>query len=258
MNLRLTLTLGFAAAGFVIAQGRGDFTQMHARMEAPKVVKGAPYSAQAVRQFTQTLADGNHIQHSSTVMIARDSEGRSRREESIGSIGALSGSGQAAKAVFIHDPVAGTSYILDPANKTARQNTHVAHSRSGAFESGASTQTPNPEHTNRAHGRNSQATTEELGTQVMDGLTVQGKRITRTIPAGQAGNEKPLQTVTEIWYSEDLQAIVMSKTTDARSGVSTYQLTNISRAEPDASLFQVPAGYSVTQGGPLGGRRSRQ
>jgi hypothetical protein len=256
MNFRLILTLGLAAAGFAVAQGHGDFTYMHAHMESPKVVKGAPYSAQAVRQFTQTLADGNHIQHSSTVLIARDSEGRSRREETIGSIGSLAASGATPKAVFIHDPVAGTSYVLDPAARTARQNTHI---QSAGAEQDAVAHSPNAERANHAHARNSQATTEELGTQVMEGLTVTGKRITRTIPAGQAGNEKPLQSVTEIWYSQDLQAIVMSKTTDPRSGVSTYQLTSISRAEPDATLFQVPAGYSVTQGGgPMGGRRARQ
>ncbi len=99
--------------------------------------------------------------------------------------------------------------------------------------------------------------TEDLGTQSMDGLTVQGKRITRTIAAGQIGNEHQLQVVTEVWTSADLQTTVMSTTNDPRTGVSTYKLTSVSRAEPDASLFQVPADYKVTQGG--GGLlRSRQ
>ena len=71
-------------------------------------MKGSPYSAQAVTEFTQTLADGNRIHHSTTAMVARDSEGRSRREETIGAIGALAGSGDAPKTVFIHDPVAGS------------------------------------------------------------------------------------------------------------------------------------------------------
>jgi len=104
-----------------------------------------------------------------------------------------------------------------------------------------------------AHARSeANLKTEDLGTQSMDGLTVQGTRITKTIAAGEIGNEHALQVVTERWYSPDLQTTVMSTTTDPRTGVSTYKLTNISRAEPDASLFQVPADYKLTQGG--GGR----
>jgi len=93
---------------------------------------------------------------------------------------------------------------------------------------------------------------EDLGTQTMEGLTVQGKRTTHTIAAGQVGNANALVVVTETWYSPDLKVVVMSKTTDPRSGTSVYKLTNVSRTEPDASLFQVPSDYTVTQG--RGGR----
>jgi hypothetical protein len=184
--------------------------------------------------------------------VARDSEGRVRREESVGAIGALAGSAASPKAVFIHDPVGGSSYVLDPASKTAR----VSQPRSFTMNSDATG--ANEVHQRTEHVRSSaQIKTEELGTQTMDGLTVQGKRITRTIAAGQIGNEHQLQVVTEVWTSPDLQTTVMSTTNDPRTGVSTYKLTNVSRAEPDASLFQVPADYKVTPGG-TGHGRSRQ
>ena len=83
---------------------------------------------------------------------------------------------------------------------------------------------------------------------LMDGLSVQGKRRTHTIPAAQAGSAKDIQVVTETWYSADLQMVVMSKTSDPRFGDSVYQVTNISRAEPDPSLFTVPADYTVQPG----------
>lgn len=257
-QLRFTFALGLAVSSLAIAQGPGggDFQYLHTRFGMQKVVKGAPYTAQAVTQHTQTLADGNHIQNTTTASVARDSEGRSRREVTIAGIGSLASSTAGPKSVFIHDPVAGASYILEPSTQTA----HVTHPRSVPAEAGAETSTAQPNGL-RAHAssRKSQSTTVDLGTQVMDGLTVQGKQITRTIPAGQVGNEKPLQSVTEIWYSEDLKTIVMSKTTDPRGGQTTYQLTNISRAEPDAALFQVPAGYKVTEGGMTGHRtRSTQ
>jgi hypothetical protein len=252
MQLRFTFALGLAVSGLAMAQGPrgGDFEFMHARFGMDKVVKGAPYSAQAVTQHTQTLADGNHIQTSTTASVARDSEGRSRREVTVAGIGALAGSSQAPKSVFIHDPVAGASYILEPATQTAHQT--QMHQRSTSTES--STETAHAQHSGQREHSRAGATTVDLGTQVMSGLTVQGKQITHTIPAGQVGNEKPLQSVTEIWYSEDLKTIVMSKTTDPRGGQTVYQLTNITRAEPDAALFQVPAGYKVTEGGGRGMR----
>ena len=80
-------------------------------------------------------------------------------------------------------------------------------------------------------------------------LSVQGKRVTRTIAAGEIGNDRPLEIVTETWFSPELQVVVMSRTTDPRSGDSVYKLTNVSRAEPDRSLFEVPADYQIREDG---------
>ena len=85
-----------------------------------------------------------------------------------------------------------------------------------------------------------QATTEDLGSQTMEGVIVNGVRTTRTIPAGQIGNDKPISIVTEVWTSPDLKTIVYSKRSDPRMGEQTFQLTNIVRAEPDPALFTVP------------------
>jgi hypothetical protein len=84
----------------------------------------------------------------------------------------------------------------------------------------------------------------------MEGITVEGTRITRTIPAGAIGNELPIEIVTERWFSSGLQANVMVKRTDPRIGTSVYQLTNITRSDPAAPFFQVPADYSVQEGKP--------
>lgn len=229
-----------------------EFTYLRTEFGAGKTVKGSPYSAQAVTQSTQTLPDGNHIQRTITSTIARDSEGRTRHEQTIAAIGALAGSGDAPKSVMIHDPVAGTTSILEVNSRVARVN----HGRTFAFTKSETSSTPTgqPATRMRRQGDAVNLKSEDLGTQVMEGLSVQGKRVTHTIPAGQVGNERPIETVTETWYSQDLQAVVMSKTTDPRSGESTYKLTNISRAEPDAALFQIPSDYTVTDGarGPNG------
>ncbi len=100
----------------------GDFVFLATEMSfGGKVVKGAPYSAQAITESVQTLSDGNRIVNKSTATIYRDSEGRTRREQTFKVIGAFANGGETPQTVFISDPVAGTSYMLDPRTHTARK-----------------------------------------------------------------------------------------------------------------------------------------
>ena len=91
-------------------------------------------------------------------------------------------------------------------------------------------------------------TTTDLGTRTINGVEAEGTRYTRTIPAGQIGNEKAIAITTERWYSPDLQMVVMTKRTDPIRGDSIRQLTDIQRGEPDRTLFQVPADYTLQKG----------
>ena len=84
----------------------------------------------------------------------------------------------------------------------------------------------------------------------MNGLQAEGIRVTRTIPAGAIGNDKPIEVVTERWYSPDLQIAVMTVHTDPMMGTMTTKLVNVTRGDPDASLFQVPSDYKVETGKP--------
>jgi hypothetical protein len=235
--------------------GPGDFALLGGQFGfAGKVVTGAPYSAQAVTQVTQTLADGTHIQHSSSATLARDSQGRTRVERSMSSIGRLAGSGAAARTIIsIHDPVASMSYELDAATHTARQMQVATNGgRRGPGPGAAPAGAPRPggPMAQGAGRNNTDVTSEDLGTQVVSGVNAQGTRVTRTIPAGTEGNDKAMSIVRETWYSSDLQMVVMSKTTDPRFGETSYTLSNISRVEPDPALFSVPSGYTVQQGRP--------
>jgi hypothetical protein len=90
---------------------------------------------------------------------------------------------------------------------------------------------------------------DDLGTQVVNGVTAQGVRTTSVIPTGTFGNDHDIKTVTERWVSEDLHVLVKSVYTDSRTGSTVYDLVNISLAPPDASLFQLPGGYTVQEGG---------
>ena len=109
-----------------------------------------------------------------------------------------------------------------------------------------------------AGGSEENVKTESLGAKTVEGVLADGTRTTITIPAGQVGNELPLQTVIESWYSPDLQTVVLSKRSDPRSGETVTRYTNINRAEPAHSLFEVPADYKVADSaarGPRGGAR---
>lgn len=209
-------------------------------MHPGKVVTGAPYSAMAVIESTQTLSDGNTINRKVQTNVFRDSQGRTRRETTLPAVGPLAASGQPKSFIMIFDPVATTSYVLHPDTKIAEQ----LPSRPGGGKNGAQMETKFEARIQReiADGTLKK---DDLGVQTINGVSAQGTRYTRTIPAGQIGNDKVIVIVSERWYSPDLQIVVKSTRTDPRLGQTTYTLTNIQRTDPAATLFAVPAGYTV-------------
>ncbi len=263
---------------------------------AGKLVKGAPYSAQAVTESVQTLSDGNRIVRKNTAQLYRDTEGRTRREQTVGFIGPYAPPVEETQTVFINDPVTGFSYILEPSSKTARKlprmevrfkyegsdaadgkvvqevqrkievertfNTRVA-GPDAPQQTGTAVIVTGPSSGEGATFMRSsskhEAKTEKLEARSFDNVTAEGTRTTVTIPVGEIGNEQPIQIVDERWYSPELQAVVMTRHSDPRYGETTYRLTNIARAEPPAALFQVPSDYTVKEiGGPGSGSGVRR
>ncbi len=232
----------------------GVITSARFGMMGPPV-KGAPYSAEAVTEVTQTLADGTHINRQETYNIYRDGEGRIRRE-----------SGDQA---WISDPVAGETYILDTKQQTARKmplkgpvilddgkmqlDTALAAKIKAEGMAGAGINTVRVQggvasgYTFRFDGGEGPGKTESLGKQEMEGGEVEGTRNTTVIPQGQIGNDRPLQMVHERWESSDLHVTILAKHTDPMVGDRVERLTNVRRGEPDPALFQVPAGYQVLE-----------
>jgi hypothetical protein len=251
-----------------------------------KITTGAPYSAEAVTESTQVLADGNRINRRSTTRVYRDSEGRTRREE-------VNGAGTVV-SVSIVDPVARTSYVLEPESRTAyRENALIAvptmmrrkiadaanqqaagervdsiKRRQAGDRAPAGVMPPPPppappaglmppppppppgfEARKIERVSAGSATQEDLGQQNIEGVSATGTRMTNTIAAGAIGNLQPLKIVSEQWFSSDLQLLVMTKHSDPRSGETIYRLQSIVRAEPDRSLFAVPPDYTLKEAG---------
>ncbi|HEV2388954.1 MAG TPA: hypothetical protein VGS20_17060 [Candidatus Acidoferrales bacterium] len=201
-----------------------------------QAVTGAPFSAQIVNETVQVLADGNRIDRKSAGAFARDSVGRTRREMSFEAIGPLAAEGKAPRLAFISDPAAGKVYTLDETRKTAEvmsPPSNLNHIPGQFSES----------HFARRFA--GETKTESLGQKTIEGLAVQGTRVTRIIPAGEIGNEKPIAITIERWYSPDLQTTILLTRSDPRFGTTTYQLTDISREEPPQALFMVPPDYAV-------------
>ncbi|MCA1567109.1 MAG: energy transducer TonB [Acidobacteria bacterium] len=362
-----------------------------------KIVKGAPYSAEAVTESVQMLADGNRITHASKASVYRDGEGRMRRDQTLNHIGPWATSDEPAQTIFINDPVAGANYTLNPRTRTAHKTSYgffYGADRSGAPDehrivlmpgskeavmlagpregdpsrtqvftrsgSGALVVSQDaPKSVNAgANGLSGKAikrvpptyppiakaagaqgpvsvqivvneagavesakaasghpllqqaavdaarqwqfsptklsgnavkvsgaisfvfmlpkegeafdnTTsimrapvpaghapagervkpvrESLGKQMIEGVEAEGTRTTTTFPAGMMGNERPINIVSERWYSPELQTVVMSKHSDPRFGETTYRLTDINRSEPARALFEVPSDYTVKE-----------
>ncbi|MGI9165093.1 MAG: hypothetical protein ACR2G5_01665 [Pyrinomonadaceae bacterium] len=247
-----------------------------------KLVKGAPYSAQALTETTQILSDGNRIINKSAASVYRDSEGRTRREQTLRAIGPFATAGDTPQTIFINDPVTGVNYALDPRSRVARKmapmrfDFKIAPPPGGERSAGGPPQGPPPERAEMHsevflrsgpppppgaeggvvmewHGGPERGgKTESLGRQTIEGVEAEGTRNTTTIPTGEIGNERSLEIVFERWYSPELQTVVMTRHADPRFGETIYRLTNISRDEPVRSLFEVPANYTVKEGPTMG------
>jgi hypothetical protein len=234
-----------------------------------EVIKNAPYTGTVVNESTQTLSDGNRIINKSSGFQARDSQGRTRREETAGKIGPLQV--EAPNTVFISDPVAHVNFILQPDARTARamkrdDEGNVIEIRKKLARTLAERHRSRANEEANADGKHEGDVTvltkrlegmvsgvepkadvkhEDLGVQNIEGVACHGARETVTIPSGQIGNERPIVISTETWTSDDLHGIVLKKHNDPRFGETVYRLTNIKLGEPDASLFQPPNGFKI-------------
>jgi len=244
----LLVFLVAASANSQSVGGSGVTTFGYARF-APPVVSGAPYSGEQVAESLQVLADGTRItRRNDGQKMFRDFAGRTRVERFAfpKPMGAPVTALNDIIVVEIYDPILGLRYTLDTVN-------HIAHRQkvepvrpppvvnpSAVQTAPASVPTAAP-----AVALRPKVSTDSIGTQIINGVQAEGHRITQTIPTGAQGNDRPISVITETWDSPELKLRVMSKRSDPRSGENTTQILNINRAEPDPSLFTIPAGYTV-------------
>jgi len=260
-------TPGGGGRGVIVVPDAGFKITESAPVEVTPV-KGAPFAAQAVTEFTQMLEDGNRIDRRYESSVARDSRGRTRREEEIALIGPFftAANAGAPRLVTIIDPDSGVTYTLDEERRVAFRSRPAGDKAAlelrkleeslkakavtvkgggrGALEDLKKAEAALQKRADAAD----QGTLQDLGVKTIEGVRVQGTRATTTIPAGTIGNARAIEIVSERWFSPELQMPVLITRRDPRNGETTYRLTNILRGEQQDGLFTVPAGYEVKDG----------
>jgi hypothetical protein len=84
----------------------------------------------------------------------------------------------------------------------------------------------------------------------LHGIAATGKEYVKVIPPGSPiGNLKPIEHVSQVWISEELQLPVFVRIHDAVHGETTMRYRNFrTKIDSDPGLFQVPAGFEVLPG----------
>ena len=204
-------------------------------------VTNAPYTATFTSTSTEKLQDGTVLTRNSTRTVERDSLGRTREEVTMPAHGT---DGTTHTMITIIDPVARTVTQLRADKKVA-----VVHAipqppqrPSSSTSSGSTSATTRP-----APPEDKNVVTADLGSKTIDGVVATGKRVTRTIPAGQMGNATAIVSTHEEWFAPDLKIELSRNDVDPFHGTHTTSVSSLSKTEPDASLFKVPSDYTVQQ-----------
>jgi len=203
------------------------------------------------------MPDGTRVSQTfAAERVARDSQGRMRQEHAFGST---------VSTVEIRDCVAGVAYILEtqakvthrvalqhmptPAERAAAQPAPPpVNAEVGVFQiEGLAAAQPAPP---PAVNPNRPLTnSEDLGTQVIEGLTAHGTRSGVIYRVGYQDSPVPVSSVNEVWMSTELHVpLLQTQSTDGpHPQDGTTKLINISRSEPDPALFTPPADYRVVE-----------
>jgi hypothetical protein len=239
-HVPLAILLTIAVAAGTLAQVPipmpGDYV-----FTGPQSISNQPFSSVVDNKHSQTLADGTYIVTETELHLFRDSFGRTRRETYVDRAGVPQ---SIPAGIVIRDPVGGVNYNLQVQNRLAYANKVHVPDPSPATENAPAI--PSPPAVPPTETRPI-VTTEDLGTQIMEGVEVHGRRITRTVPTGSQGNDRPMVFTEEEWNCFELRMMMLLTVTDPRFGETIVRATALDRSEPDPALFQVAPDYKIIE-----------
>ena len=235
-------TVHFFLAGFavvalmVVAQeplrGPDGGTSVHISGIVVLPIPEKPFSGMDTIVVTYMLQDGNTMSRRVDAKVARDSQGRVYREDH-NFVPANSHDLSPLYEIHLYDPVAKAQLFCYARSYRCDLTDYKPQA---SFE-------PTPEGS-YDHGTRT-LTREQLGSDVIEGINVIGTRETMTVGAGAVGNDRPIVSTREYWYSDALQTNLAVTRTDAAGGKQVIHLHDISRTEPDPHLWDIPAGFKV-------------
>jgi hypothetical protein len=208
-----------------------------------KLVTGKPIQANLKIVRTENLSGGNMISNTTIGTYARGSDGSTSRDLKFAAIGPWAASGKVQEFTYIRNVAKGMQYIVNVPKGTYQAFAIRVHVPSQSEKKGR----PNrPDSTNEVVTDNPNATYTDPVTNTS--YTVDDRKVTRTIPAGEIGNTLPIVITNERLYSAALDLLLEETHTDPRFGTTTYQLSNIAQS-PAASLFLPDTSFTQVQGG---------
>lgn len=214
-----------------------------------KLIKNQPVAAVFESETVSLQPNGGSVTSLTTIKIYRDSQGRTRREQT-------SAENAADRTITIEDPVLGVAYLLTPATQTAfRYKLANVHPQSNGLGDAVPRviellRKDDPQTGTVRKYRLDAPKVEVLGRrQIVAGVEAEGRRLTFKIPAGAVGNATEVEATNEIWVAKDLRMLVKSTTRNPLAGEHNLRLTSLSRDEQPASLFEAPIGYTVRESG---------
>ncbi|MGP8259804.1 MAG: hypothetical protein ACLQM6_07610 [Acidobacteriaceae bacterium] len=210
-------------------------------------IPGVPYTATLRVTVEKKQPDGTTARNVSRILNARDSNGKTRYEESGGCWRDKDGRTFDQVNVTIGDPVAGTflGWLLSP---SAQKVAHLIHQPQAFIDAQSAQRGWDYEYVETVPGQPTRTFRgESIGSKVIHGIEVKGRRITMTTPPGEQGNTQPTVVIHEWWISTTLGVVMAGTTDDPVRGHTEMELENFTRGEPDPSVFVLPDGYTITQ-----------
>jgi hypothetical protein len=86
---------------------------------------------------------------------------------------------------------------------------------------------------------------QDLGLGSIQGEETHGYRETTTINPGFVGNDRPMVSTREFWYSPRLEINLSSIVDEPQTGKQVFTVKELTTSEPEAKFFEVPADYKI-------------
>jgi hypothetical protein len=222
------LSLGLALAASPAISQEVSVGAVHSHIEGIEVppIANAPFSAKVVVTWDQPLVGGGTASRKYYTLVARDSQGRVRRETR-GFVPADSDAEPPLRSFTILDPVSGTHTTCTKASMTCATS---------AFN-------PQLLLTEDATNNKGNASSESLGQQTIEGLPATGTRKTTWNASGSRSTSRLALSHTDVWYSPDLHMDLSVTRSDPQLGEVTLTVTELVQGEPDSTAFAIPSGY---------------